>query len=667
MVFFQATLLVSYSYTHFSTRFQVRKHSYAHILLLALPLLVLPIGLPNWSPPASGQPIGWLFLVLLVSVGAPYFAIATANPTLQRWFSTSGHRLSEDPYFLASSSNAGSLVGLLAYPILVEPNLTLSEQAQWWAVGYVAFLLLSVVAASFAGNSRQLGDVDGVNRVHGVEGANGVAGAETSQSLVEVPTTTSLGVDSVSTSVGAADLPITWGTRFWWLFLAFVPTSTMMGATTVLTTDVASIPMLWVLPLSAYLITFILAFGRVRRLSASGLFRMSALLFAATGFGFALGSTGPIAGVGSHLFAVFAIGLVCHGRLSHGRPSASRLTEFFMIISIGGVLAGLFNTLVAPLLFTTTIEYPLVVAASIVAVFPARARRKPMRPGGMIAVVALIVAVVGGASVAVRPSGYQHRSFYGTLRIQDFEKARVLIHGTTVHGVQLKDPKTRMLPTSYYAKSGPLGQVFAAYESSPIRRNVAMVGLGVGVAAAYTRPGDAMRFYELDPEDVRVASDPSKFTFLSDAKGKVDVVVGDARTNLAKEPSEKFGMLVIDAFSSDSIPTHLMTREAVQLYMDKLQTGGLLAIHISNRHLDLEPVLGAIARDTGLAARMWSDFKITKQQRVEQKRASQWMVLARSDDDLKNLTGHGNWKQPRVREGRSWSDDFSDVFSVLRR
>ncbi len=652
MVFFQATLLLSYSYTHLSTRFQVRKHSYAHILLLALPLLVLPIGLPSWNPPSSGQPIGWLFLVLLVSVGAPYFAIATANPTLQRWFSTSGHRLSGDPYFLASSSNAGSLVGLLAYPILVEPNLTLSEQARWWAVGYVCFLLLSVVAASFAGSSADSSAAESISDT--VADDRGAANPAVAS-------------DRVATDGVANDAPITWGTRFWWLFLAFVPTSTMMGATTVLTTDVASIPMLWVLPLSAYLITFILAFGRVRRLSASGLFRMSALLFASTGVAFAIGTSGAIAGVGSHLFAVFAIGLVCHGRLSHGRPSATRLTEFFMIISIGGVLAGLFNTLVAPLLFTTTVEYPLVVAASVIAVFPARAKRRPMRPVGMIAVVGLIIAVLVGASGAVRPAGYQHRSFYGTLRIQDSKSARVLIHGTTVHGVQLKDPNARLLPTSYYAKSGPLGQVFEAYEDSSIRRNIGMVGLGVGVAAAYTRPGDAMRYYELDPEDVRVASDPSKFTFLSEAKGKVDVVVGDARTNLKKEPSAKFGMLVIDAFSSDSIPTHLMTREAVQLYMDKLQEGGLLAIHISNRHLDLEPVLGAIARDAGLSARMWSDFKVTKQQRLEQKRESQWMVLARADEDLAPLAGHGAWKNARVREGRSWTDDFSDVFSVFRK
>jgi spermidine synthase len=645
MVFFQTTLLLGYVYTHLTTRWSLRRHGRIHLAMLLLPLLVLPTTLPNWTPPA-GEPIGWLALLLTVCVGAPYLATTTANPLLQRWFSASSHPRAHDPYFLAAASNTGSLLGLLAYPVLIEPRLTLSQQATWWTIGYILFVVITA-SAFFVSTRRKNESV----RSHTSEAAT--------------PETVKPETVKRETATTQIDEPIvSWGRRIRWLLLAFIPTSTTMGATTFLTTDVASVPMLWVMPLAAYLLTFIIAFGRRHLIRVATLERLA---MASTAIAFWFSTKSTFLGVGANVLVVFTVGLLCHNRLSKDRPGPAKLTEYFMIVSIGGVLAGIFNTLVAPRIFTYTLEYPLALLGSVFIAAPRRKKGKPMRPAAILLTTAIVIGTVVAAAVFVRPSGYQHRDFYGTLRIVESPAERVLIHGTTVHGVQLRDPAKAQIPTSYYSRSGPLGQLFSALTNSPLRQQVGAVGLGVGVAASYTRAGDSMRYYELDPEDARVAADPSKFTFLSDAKGKVDVVVGDARLKLADEPNASFGVLIVDAFSSDAIPTHLLTTQAVQMYLTKLKANGVIAFHISNYHVDLEPVIGKLASTNNLSARVFSDFSGTPGGAEEHKLASIWMVVARSPQDLKMLEGHGNWKVPRTTKHRVWTDDFSDVFSAIRK
>ncbi len=644
MVFFQTTLLLGYVYTHLTSRWSLRRHGRIHLAMLLLPLFVLPTTLPKWTPPA-GEPIGWLVLLLTVCVGAPYLATTTANPLLQRWFSASSHPRASDPYFLAAASNTGSLLGLLAYPVLIEPRLTLSQQATWWTVGYVMFVV--VTASAFFVSTRR-------------SKAAGVAKDQTNESIGIHTTQTPK--SSIEEDSGAK--PVSWGRRLRWGLLAFIPTSTTMGATTFLTTDVASVPMLWVMPLAAYLLTFIIAFGRRHIIRIATMERI-AMASTAAAFWFAGKST--VLGVGANILVVFTVGLLCHNRLAADRPGPTKLTEYFMIVSIGGVLAGVFNTLIAPRIFTYTLEYPLALIGSVFIAAPRKKKNRPVRPFTSLLIAATVIGTITAAAVFVRPSGYQHRDFYGTLRIVESPTERVLIHGTTVHGVQLRDPAKAQIPTSYYSRSGPLGQLFSALTNSSLRNSVGAIGLGIGVAASYTRPGDTMRYYELDPEDARVAADPSKFTFLSDAKGKVDVVVGDARLNLAKEPNASYGILIVDAFSSDAIPTHLLTTEAIRMYLTKVKEHGVIAFHISNDHLDLEPAIAKLATANKLSARIFTDFYGTPGGAQEHKLGSIWMIMARSPQDLKMLDGHGKWRVPRQTSDRVWTDDFSDVFSVIRK
>jgi len=708
VLFFQAALLAGYAYAHGLTRsVATRLQVVVHAAVLALALAVLPLRLPEaaWS---SGLPPALRVLALLaVSVGPPFFVLSATGPLLQKWFVATGHREARDPYFLYAAGNAGSLLALLSYPLLVEPALRLRAQRWLFSVGYGLFVALAVACAGALFRKRNHGDPPLLEERRPGE-------------------------------------PVSVARRVQWVLLAFVPSSVLLGATQHLTTDVAAVPLLWVIPLALYLVTFILAFSRRIRVSRRAAGYALGLLTVAVAGGLRINFLGvplwPI--VAGHLAAVLAAGLVCHLKLAEDRPSPERLTEFYLLIGLGGALGGVANALLAPLVFDSIAEYPLalvlacalrpdigsargaggkkpsLVSLSFRLAFPVllAALAIGMELFARNLSVSLRFAIVAVPCVAMLPwprvsalglialmlpAWFQvspraavlhaERTFYGVHRVMRIQpppiEARdesgqprwyevkayhVLQHGTTGHGIQYPDPELSSVATAYFHRTGPIGQVFAALGEGDRLDRAALIGLGAGTLAAYGRPGRHFTFIEIDPEVVRIARDPRLFTYLRDSKAEVDVIVGDGRIEIAHLPDGEFGLVVVDAFSSDSVPVHMITREAVDLYFRKLRPDGILALHITNEYLDLVPVVDAIAAELGLAGLAQFDARATAEERLERKAPSTWAVLARDRTSLGPLASDGRWESlPRPREaGKAppllWTDDYSNLFGVLR-
>ena len=680
MVFFQALLLAGYSYAHFSYRgLGPRRQPLIHAGLLLLPLALLPIALPAWTAPSESVEL-WVLALLAVTAGAPYFAVTTAGPLLQRWFATTDDPDALDPYFLYATGNVGSMVGLLAYPALVEPFLPLAAQARLWAGGYVVFVALVAACAVVAVRSSR---------------------ARTAPAAASAAPT------------AASAPPLSWMVRLRWIGLAFLPSSLMLGVTTYLSTDVAAVPLLWIVPLVVYLATFIVAFSRRWSPLTLHARRWLPLLVlpALIAMGLTYGVGQPVVVIiALHLVALLGVGMAAHGRLADERPPVERLTEFFLLISVGGVLGGLFNALIAPVVFNSLVEYPLVLLAALLTCTPqAQGLRRRVAglsvgvlPAAVLFVVPLVVGyllrgadvhpagVTLGALVVIpfavigyrvaerparvilavslvalailpglQPSLHTERTFFGVHRVTDADGFRQLAHGTTLHGAQSLDPDLAHRPTTYYSPDGPVGDVMATRDGSG---RIGGIGLGTGAIAAYASAGQPVTFFEIDPAVVRIAEDDRLFTFLSGSRGDVDVVVGDGRLSLTEEPHASFDVLILDAFSSDAVPVHLLTREAVALYRSKLAPGGVMAFNISNRHLDLEPVLGGIAGELGLAgltARDGGDG-------TRAHSASQWVVLADSAD-LEELAAGDLWSPLDTQPGgRLWTDDFSNILRTVK-
>ncbi|HYG79417.1 MAG TPA: fused MFS/spermidine synthase, partial [Pyrinomonadaceae bacterium] len=552
--------------------------------------------------------------------------------------------------------------------------------------------------------------------------------------------------------------PVAWRRRLWWVTLAFVPSSLVLGATTYVTTDLAAVPLLWVIPLSLYLLSFVVVFARRRVIPVRVAARVlpgAAVLLALV---YLSGATEPAWFlILFHLLFLFCAALVCHGQLADDRPAPARLAEFYLCMALGGALGGLFNALVAPVAFDTLIEYPLVVVlASYLRPgfrrargrlfglrLGARAREESPdvegagegRPGALDFLLPLLMGVLSAALLLVvnrfeltnvervalsfgvplfllnhfftpRPLRFAlglgavmlasalfsvsegrtlhaARNFYGTHRVlaDDSDTLHWLRHGSTLHGKQYTEPARACEPISYYHREGPLGSVFNALRAkaavaevlagdapqSSGRPAVAVVGLGAGTTAAYARAGDSWTFYEIDPAVVAVAREPKFFTYLSSCAGApVSVVVGDARLRLREAADGAYDLIVLDAFSSDSVPAHLMTREALALYLSKLAPGGVIAFHVSNRSLQLERVAGGIAADAGLQARIFDDGRESGSESAHD--PSTWVAVARTAKDLGPLASDANWPgfEPAVYELEVWRDDFSDVISVFR-
>lgn len=742
MLFFQLSLLGGYAYAHAAPAWLgVRRHAGLHLALALIPVLgwpllvFLPIGIPaGWSaPPASDSPISWLLLLLVVGVGAPFFLISTTGPLMQRWFANTGHRLSADPYFLYVASNVGSMLALLGYPLLVEPNLPLADQRWAWSAGYA--LLVGLLCASAVMLWCRRGSDSG--SATDAEASEGVCGA------------------------GLSQQPISPRRCLWWVLLAAVPSSQMLGVTTYLTTDVAAVPLLWVIPLTLYLLTFIIVFQSRPVIRWEWMAHLLPIVALLTVLDLSLRPSRPASSIPLHLLCFFVAALVCHGQLASDRPHARHLTKFYLLMSAGGALGGLFNALLAPMLFSQVYEYPIALVAScmLLPVLPrligSRPSADPAAPGeppvgalpegsdaagpdeaarreaslarwdyvlpigvfvlcgGLLTVGMLTGFLRGGtgqnrqvALIAIfclpvvlsvfRPRRfglclaavlaatllgrsfdpvvqYVGRSFFGVhrvlLRVDPIsgERYHAIVHGNTNHGMQSLNPSRREEALTYFHKDSPIGQVLSWKASMPQTR-VGIAGLGAGTMAAYARQGQTWTFYEIDPLVVEIAEDPSLFTFLKDARGRgadLNLVLGDARLTLRDADAGAYNVLILDAFSSDSVPLHLISREAIALYREKLAPGGILAFNITNRYLRMEPELAALAADAGLIG-LHKTYKPVDGDTPRGRFASSWVLMVSSMDDLGPLADDQDWIRLSADGRRPWSDDFSNFLRVFK-
>ncbi|HEX9106413.1 MAG TPA: fused MFS/spermidine synthase [Longimicrobiales bacterium] len=696
LVFFQAVLLAGYAFAHLlAARLDSRRAVYGYLAVLGLAAAALATGISNVAihgEPGRTAPIPWVLLTLLASVGLPFFALAATGPTLQRWFSLTSHPSARDPYFLYAASNLGSMVGLLAFPSVLEPFVTTSRQVIDWTGGYLVLLALAACCAL------------ALTRFPARE-----------QSAESPPPAGDLAAAGVP-----AQAAVRGRRRLRWLFLAFVPSSLLLGVTTYLSTDIAAVPLLWIVPLAIYLASFTLTFAGRPPIPHRWVLWVAPVVAAAWVVSVPLRWELPFWSlVLVQLLVLFAAAMACHGELAKDRPAPKHLTEFYLWVSLGGVLGGAFNTLLAPLLFTNTTEYPLGILLAVLAI-PGRPRRlsRPISLGldaavpvvtwGLAALLfhllrnesdwwlgaaagapvllalpfsgrplrlALALAAVYVTGVAAERGSdkllYANRDFYGRIRVLSVGDghAHELMHGTTLHGKQNMLPRYRRNPLTYYSRRGPVGQIFAAVQGRAGRgrpAHVAGVGLGTGTLAAYALPGESWTFYELNPAIEKVATNPRYFTYFSDALARPAIVLGDARLSLRRAPPAFYDLIVLDAFSSDAIPIHLITREAIRLYETRLAPGGMMAFNISNRYLDLEPVLAAVARDDRMIAWYRDDSDLNSREENAGIDRSEWVVLARSKADLGPLAKDTLWAQLPPTRLRAWSDDFSGLLSIVQ-
>ena len=715
LLFFQVLLLAGYAYALAAAKWLTpRQQVAAQLALLALAFLSLPIALSPAtvnSVPTEGNPVFWLIGRLLVTVGLPFFILAANSPLLQHWFAATSHARARDPYFLYATSNAGSLLALVAYPALLEPRLNLPQQSTLWRAGYLLLVALVAACALALWRARHAWMTD--------------TSAER-QAITEHQSTQDeeqISNDDGQLTTDNGRLPLR--RRLRWLALAFVPSSLMLGVTTFISTDIASLPLLWVVPLALYLLTLVLAFARRQFFTPRLLARVLPGVTLVLALVYLSGAAQPFVPLlFLHLLYFFVAALTCHTLLAADRPAPAHLPEFYLWLSTGGALGGLFNALVAPALFNAVVEYPLAVllaclllpradrqdetstqhkttrarqldlvlpvatgllalalafvarrldleyvqalalAAGIPLIVAYQFRRRPLRFA--LALGAVMLASALFAQLSTRTL-YAERNFFGVLRVTRDERAALhwLYNGSTIHGRQYTDFTRQCEPLSYYHQDGPLGQVFAAFQASPAATDVAIVGLGTGATAAYARAAERWTFYEINPAVVGVARAPEYFTYLINcAHAPISVVLGDARLQLAHAPDHAYGLIVLDAFSSDAIPVHLMTQQALDLYLSKLAPTGLLVFHISNRSLDLHPVVADLARSRNLACLVRDDVQ---RDQSEGKESSQWVVMARRTEDLNTLTSDPRWHAlPGDATRHVWTDDFSNILSIFK-
>jgi len=688
VMFFQGMLLSGYLYAHLLSRLsRLRWQVLMHGSVLALGLLFLPVH-PAWSEAPSGgvRPVPWLVGLLTVSIGLPFFAVSATAPLLQRWFSRSGHPRASDPYFLYVSSNIGGLLALLAYPVLIEPLVGLKLQSRAWAAGYV-LLALAIVLCSIS-----------LRAWYGLR-----------------PATLPKPAPGPDRTV-ALSRRITWDSRAHWVVLSFVPSALLLAVTLHISTDVASAPFLWVAPLSLYMLSFIIVFARRPILKHKWMLLLQLVVYALLAVYFTRMTLLPLLAL--HLAALFVTAMVCHGELVRLRPAAEHLTEFYLWMSVGGLLGGVFCVLVAPVLFNSVLEYPLVLTLGCL-----------LRPGstgggrrqylldvllpGLFALLffflqafldfgvfkflgaasnwlLFVVALLAFYSFRHRPLRLalafaplifgliflddvsrqllRRRSFFGvyTVSADKERQTHYLYHGNIIHGSQRMEPATISTPTGYYCEDGPLGQVFAAVGTARKLRHIGCIGLGTGTTACYRQPGQRLTFFEVDPVIERIARNPDLFRYLEPGGQDVEVILGDGRQNVSRMPDGTFDLLILDAFSSDAIPAHLLTREALAIYLRKLVPGGIAVFHISNQYVRLEPVVANLVADAGLSA-LIQDYEPDSEDTTEVERlSSTWVVVARNDADLACLEGDDRWRplEPDARVG-IWTDDYSNLFKIL--
>src|SRR4051812_40390105 len=691
MVFFQSLLLAGYAYAHYLMQLRNRVVPVAvHLALLVVALLTLPLSIANgWGePPGSGYAL-WLLGLFAVSIGLPFFALAANNPLLQAWFVRTGHPNGPDPYFLYASSNIGSFLALLSYPVLLEPMFTLRTQNLIWTSLYGVLILL-------------------------IAGCGAL--------LLRSPANVAVEQSDIT------DAPAPpWALRLRWIFLAAVPSGLLIAVTAHISTDVAAAPLLWVLPLSLYLLTWVLVFQSRPLLPHKWVLMLQPLAISGVIVLLAVGGEqNLLLTLGGHQLCFFVIAMACHGELARTRPAAKYLTGFYVALSFGGMVGGLFAGLIAPFTFSWVAEYPILLALAALCRprGDERLRRWSAWYWPFLAVVALAliapsyfggkfmtwldlhrVWMIGavGALAVLLAAGFNAdrwkvfatvvlallliraypaddgrvetvRSFFGVHKIVVTPRGQyhVLMHGTTIHGAQkFKNvdgtPVTgRPEPITYYYKDGGIGQAITAIrerKGEPLR--VAVIGLGAGTLTCASKPSESWKFFEIDQTMVDTARDPKYFSYIGNCEPDLKPVIGDARLTFAKEPDGAYDLIIVDAYSSDAIPIHLATREAMAIYKEKLAPQGAVLMHISNRHLELASVVVGIADANDLKS--WvGDIEVNRDD--EYIFTTKVVVSAREEEDVGNLASSDDWAltEPDQRQ-RVWTDDYSNVLGAVWR
>ena len=724
MLFFQATLLAGYAWAHYGpNRLGLRNHMLMHLMMLTAVCFVLPIQLwAGWSVPVDGNPMGWLLGQLFLCVGAPFFVVSSSAPLLQRWFSIAGPEGdAKDPWFLYAISNVGSLTALIGYPFVFERVMGLTGQGLFWAGG---FLLLAVMFGLCAWQVLKHASPDKL----------------------------------VSEFAQQPAPPIAWKQRLRFITLAAIPSSLMLGVTTIVSTEVGSFPLMWSIPLALYLLTFVFVFAKRALIPHRLMVRLMPILLLMMPFLAMVDlAKNPVVMISLHFASFFVVSMACHGELARLRPRVEQLTEFYLMMSIGGVVGGILNSLLAPALFTGILEYPLALVAACVTM-PTLTRldkrnaastdpeAKPkvqsdIRSWQFWSLPAAIAVVLAGSallsnaqtglpdsiyksivfgvptlicfSMIATPKrfaiGYamiafacpllmksdnvvcQQRGFFGVNKVvvsPDGEN-RILVNGRTLHGMQRIDESDNPQPLTYYHRQGPVGDLFEIYGND--QKKVAAVGLGVGSLAAYCQPGQHFDFFEIDPVVVELASDTNYFNFLSSAKGDVDVILGDARIQLEairtrRKPTpltqvalagegqaglrslddENYGLIILDAFGSDAVPIHLMTYEAMELYLDLLKEDGLLVLHISSNFIDLEQVAFATTEKLGLHAAIKTDTPTAAEKESSGRQSCRYIVVSRDEKLVGEfLEIDRGWRPLSSDRPLLWTDEHANVLDAM--
>ena len=692
MVFFQSLLLAGYAYAHFLMQVKNRVIPVAvHLVVLLIAIATLPLSIANgWGEPPNSGYAYWLLGLFAVSIGLPFFALAANNPLLQAWFVRTGHPAGPDPYFLYASSNIGSFLALLSYPVLLEPMFTLHTQNLVWTGGYGLLILLIASCGALLLRSP----------------ARAAADLATEETEAPAPT---------------------WLLRARWIFLAAVPSGLLIAVTAHISTDVAAAPLLWVLPLSLYLLTWVLVFQSRPLLPHTWMLMLQPLAIAGVIVLLAVGGEqNLLLTIGGHQLCFFVIAMACHGELARTRPAAKYLTGFYVALSFGGMLGGLFAGLIAPFAFSWVAEYPILLAlaalcrpvarewwprwsrwywpflAVLAVALIAPAWSEGTIPtwledhrvwvaggvGALAGVIGLLLdasrwkifatAVVALVLIRVYPSDEGRvvtaRSFFGVHKIvvTPHGQYHVLMHGTTIHGAQkfLNDdgsPVTgRPEPISYYHKDGGIGQAISAMrevKGAPL--HVAVIGVGAGTLTCAAEPGENWKFFDIDQTMVDTARDPKYFTYIQNCAPDVKPVIGDARLTFAKEPDGIYDLIIVDAYSSDAIPIHLATQEAMAIYKSKLAPHGAVVMHVSNRHLELESVVVGIANANELKSWVYDEDSGRDDEYIF---ATDVVVSAREETDVGKLASSDKWAETEPTEGeRVWTDDYSNILGAVYR
>jgi hypothetical protein len=687
MVFFQAALLAGYAYAHLLTRYAPgTKSAIIHLAVMATAGFFLPLSIASgWGrPPAVGEAF-WLLGLFTVSIGLPFFALAANTPLLQAWFARTDHPAARDPYFLYAASNVGSFLALISYPLAIEPLIRLGDQTRLWSAGFVILILLIAACGYLLWRMPE-----------------------------RVPT---------ATDAGAVDPAApTWRDVAIWVGLAAVPSGLLVAVTAHISTDVAAVPLLWVIPLALYLLTFVIVFATRPLVPHRLVVAIQPVFILAIAVLLVFEPVKPIIGqIAIHLAVFFVCALLCHGELARRRPPARYLTSFYMWMSAGGMLGGIAAGLLAPYTFNWVAEYPILIALAVLCrpglALPKSSNERVIFFGAIaIAVIALIATktleleindnvynwivaallvltvlfwadplpfaaiiafvLIGNHYINETGSSISVRSFFGVHKITDTSdgRFRTLSHGTTLHGGQrLRDangaPITgRPAPIMYYYDGSAIAQVLdaaRAHANRPIQ--YAVIGLGTGSLACRAEANEIVHYYEIDRSIIRIARDSNLFSFISACRPNLPITLGDARLTLADAPDGSYDAIIVDAFSSDAIPIHLITREAMAIYKAKLTPNGIVAVHVSNRHLELASVVAGIAAANGMVARVNESADITEND-AEYIFAGTVVAVARSDEDLGPIGQSEYWElQTPDRKQWVWTDDYSNIIGSLLR